>query len=157
GSGTIFEDQNFNRDVNSDLLLNFLKNNYKNMNFGLTLGNNMFQTYYQRLFVQGDGLTVPDFYHISNTQGTTVRGMTAMKRTAAFFGDLKWDYKSILFLDITARNEWSTTLPAKNNSFLYPSVSAGLVFTDLLKMQNNKILPYGKLRASWARVGNDAP
>jgi outer membrane receptor protein involved in Fe transport len=65
-------------------------------------------------------------------------------------------FKDMLFLNVTARNEWSSTLPLNNNSFFYPSVSLGFEFTELLPGLRN-VLSYGKLRTSWAQAGNTAP
>ena len=60
-------------------------------------------------------------------------------------------------MNVTGRNEMSSTLPKDKNTFFYPSASLGFVFTEALNMSSNKILPYGKIRASWASVGKDAP
>src|SRR5690606_23982035 len=62
-------------------------------------------------------------------------------------------FKNFLYLDVTARNDWSSTLPEENNSYFYPSVSTSFVFSEL--MPANNVLSFGKLRASWAQVGND--
>ena len=62
--------------------------------------------------------------------------------------------KTLLYLTATGRNDWSSTLPVENNSYFYPSVSGSFVFTQLLP--RNNILSFGKVRASWARVGKDA-
>jgi hypothetical protein len=56
-------------------------------------------------------------------------------------------------MDVTGRNDWSSTLPENNNSYFYPSVSAGLIFSELVEVPG---LEYGKLRTGWAQVGNDA-
>src|SRR5262245_49420026 len=66
------------------------------------------------------------------------------------------DYKDWAFLNLTGRNDWSSTLPTQNNSYFYPSASLGIVFTDALQL-SSKWLQYGKLRLSIAKVGNDAP
>ncbi|GJM64066.1 SusC/RagA family TonB-linked outer membrane protein [Persicobacter diffluens] len=68
------------------------------------------------------------------------------------FGSASFGYKGTLFVDGTIRNDWSSTLPSKNNSFFYPSVGTSFIFSELLGTQ--RILNYGKLRASWAEVGN---
>ena len=70
------------------------------------------------------------------------------------FGELRASYKSIAYLTVTGRNDWSSTLPVENRSYFYPSVSGSLVFTELLP--ENDILSFGKIRASWAQVGKDA-
>lgn len=76
------------------------------------------------------------------------------KRLVGAFGEAGVSYKSIAFLTVTGRNDWSSTLPEENWSYFYPSVSGSLVFTELLP--RNNILSFGKVRASWAQVGKDA-
>lgn len=63
-------------------------------------------------------------------------------------------YKDYLFLDLSLRNDWSSTLPTDNNSYLYYSASSSLVFSELLNL-DNKSLSFGKLRVGYAQVGND--
>lgn len=155
-AGRMYEDQHFVRDINSDLLVNMNKSFSDDLKGSLTLGNNMYQENYQRIYVQGDGLTIPEFYHMSNAQSVSVREMTSKYRTAAFFADAKIDYKNMVYLDVTGRNEWSTSLPVAKNNFFYPSANLGLIFTEMLGISDNKVLPYGKFRFSWATVGNDA-
>ena len=70
------------------------------------------------------------------------------------FGEFRASYKSIAYLTVTGRNDWSSTLPIANRSYFYPSVSGSFVFTELLP--KNDILSFGKIRASWAQVGKDA-
>ena len=79
---------------------------------------------------------------------------TTRKRLVGGYGEAGVSYKSIAFLTVTGRNDWSSTLPVENNSYFYPSVSGSFVFTELLP--RNTILSFGKVRASWARVGKDA-
>jgi len=147
-------DNHYSNIINSDLTINFNKELFDDFNANITVGNNIYQSYYQQLFTEGDGFVVPDFYHMSNTSSQFVRESTSLYRTAAFFGDLQFSYKNMLYLGITGRNEWSTTLPVENNSFFYPSVSAGFIFSELPALKGNDILTYGKLRASWAQIAN---
>ena len=79
---------------------------------------------------------------------------TTRKRLVGVYGEFRAAYKNIAYLTVTGRNDWSSTLPKANNSYFYPSVSGSFVFTEL--MPKNNILTFGKLRASWARVGKDA-
>ncbi len=69
------------------------------------------------------------------------------------FGNVSVGYKDFIFVEASIRNDWSSTLPKANNSYLYPSVSAGLVFSELIPQ--NSILSYGKIRAGYAQVGTD--
>lgn len=76
------------------------------------------------------------------------------KRLIGAFGEFRASYKSIAYLTVTGRNDWSSTLPVENRSYFYPSVSASFVFSELIP--ENDILSFGKVRASWAQVGKDA-
>jgi TonB-linked SusC/RagA family outer membrane protein len=105
-------------------------------------------------------------------QGTKfiVRGIHTLKNTAfqsfpfdyyekrrilGVFADVTLGYKDLLFVNVTGRNDWSSTLPVDNRSYFYPSVSASFVFSDAFKLQSD-VFDFGKLRASWAKVGRDA-
>ncbi len=153
--GQISLDHHTNWDLNSDLLIN-IKKSYDVFDFNVNLGQNMFQHYHQQVYNQGDILAQPDFYNMSNAGSLIVREILTKKRTAAFFADLGVSYKGILFLNLTGRNEWSTTLPEGKNSFFFPSASLGFVFTEIPGLDKSKFLSFGKLRASYAHVANDA-
>ena len=154
--GQIFEDQHFYRHVNSDLWVTMSKKFNEDMDGSLMLGNNIYNEYYQRVYTQGDGFNFPEFYHISNTQNVLSRESQSRKRTTALFFDAKFNYGNFLYLNVTGRNEWSSTLPTENRSFFYPSASASFVFTEAFGMDQNSTLPFGKIRVSYAQVGNDA-
>ncbi len=79
---------------------------------------------------------------------------TTRKRLVGVYGEFRASYKNIAYLTVTGRNDWSSTLPKENRSYFYPSVSGSFVFTELLPKSD--ILSFGKIRASWARVGKDA-
>lgn len=79
---------------------------------------------------------------------------TTRKRLIGGYGEAGVSYRNIAYLTVTGRNDWSSTLPVENRSYFYPSVSGSLVFTELIP--KNNILSFGKVRASWARVGKDA-
>ncbi len=75
------------------------------------------------------------------------------KRINSVYGSVSLGYQKTYFLDVTSRNDWSSTLPAANNSYFYPSVGGTILFSEFIP--RNKILTFGKIRASYARVGND--
>ena len=150
------EDHHFNNDINSDLTINFTKELFTDFSTNITVGQNMFQSSYQQLYTQGTGFVVPDFYHISNTSSQLVRESISKYRTAALYADVQFSFRSMVYLDLTGRNEWSTTLPEANNSFFFPSASLGFIFTELPVLKGNKILSFGKLRASYAEIANHA-
>ena len=150
------EDHHFNNDLNSDLTINYTKELFTDFSTNITVGQNMFQSSYQQLYTQGTGFVVPDFYHISNTSSQLVRESISKYRTAALYADVQFSYRSMVYLGFTGRNEWSTTLPEANNSFFFPSASIGFIFTELPVLKGNKILSFGKLRASYAEIANHA-
>lgn len=89
-----------------------------------------------------------------NTANKFFTDGTTRKRLIGAYGEFGISYKSIAFITATGRNDWSSTLPVENRSYFYPSLSGSLVFSELLPQ--NKILSFGKIRASWAQVGKDA-
>lgn len=142
--------------LNSDLLLSYTQNLGDNFDLKLTVGNNLYSTYFKSLYGDAKGLQIADFYQLSNSPTNTVTHGSSAYRTAAFFGDLSLAYKNILYLGMTGRNDWSTTMPKANISAFYPSISLGFVFTELGSLKENNVLTYGKLRASAARTANIA-
>ncbi|HEX6941100.1 MAG TPA: SusC/RagA family TonB-linked outer membrane protein [Longimicrobiales bacterium] len=100
-------------------------------------------------------LVVPGIYSLQNAGSTPdVSDQLLRKRVNSLYGAVSFNYKGFFNVDVTGRNDWSSTLPEGNNSFFYPSVSSALVFTDAFGIQSS-ILSSGKVRASWTRVGND--
>ncbi len=151
--------QNFisNTDMNQDLLLSVSRNITDNFGFSGTVGGNIFQTDYNRHRSIGSTLSAPGWYHINNATDITSAQFINRKKLYGVYGTFDFNYSDYLFLNLTGRNDWSSTLPADNNTFQSYSASLGFAFTDLLGMQSNPIMPYGKLRASYGVVGNDAP
>ncbi|SDL48621.1 TonB-linked outer membrane protein, SusC/RagA family [Pedobacter sp. ok626] len=104
----------------------------------------------------GTGFIVPDIYSVNNIPATnliTAEGLRKRQRYAVY-GDFKLDYKNMLSFGITGRNDWSSTLPINARSFYSPSFSGSFTFSELFE---NKDSWFGKLRASYAKVGKDAP
>ncbi|WP_321371587.1 SusC/RagA family TonB-linked outer membrane protein [uncultured Draconibacterium sp.] len=155
-SGYMDEYMNYNGIFNSDLLLNFQKDITDDLNVKVTLGNNMFSTYSKYIYGDADGLEIDDFYQLSNSSSNTVSTGIYNYRTIAVFGDVQMAYKNMLYLGITGRNDWSTTMPEANISAFYPSLSLGFVFTEFDVFEGNDFLTYGKLRGSVARTANIA-
>lgn len=107
----------------------------------------------------GFNFVIPEFYSFENIvdANETLNITSAKKRLFGLYGELRAGYKNMLFLNVTGRNDWTSTLPVANRSYYYPSVGGSFVFTELLKDNASfSWLNFGKLRASWARVGKDA-
>jgi outer membrane receptor protein involved in Fe transport len=157
-----YYEANYNvMDITNDLMITAKKNFTNGINASLLLGHNVRFRKINTLEAQTNdagGLVIPGFYNLSNSNGPIASfNSLSERRLVGVYADLNVSYQNFLSLEVTARNDWSSTLPAQNNSFFYPSVSGAFVFSELLK--NSRVadwLPYGKLRASWAQVGNDA-
>lgn len=103
---------------------------------------------------------VPDFYSYANATDNNKKFQhsATKKRLVGVFGEVRLDWKNTVFLSVTGRNDWTSTLPVENRSYVYPSVSGSFVFSQLLKdtgVMSDDILSFGKIRASWAKVGKD--
>lgn len=142
-------------EINSDAILTADRALTEDLRLTLKVGNNINQRKNAETMVRGEGYTIPGFDDISNTQNFYPFRDSNLSRIVGVFGDAQFDYDNQLFLTITGRNDWSSTLPENNRSFFYPSVSLGYVFSEMLNLDNS-LFNYGKLRASWAQVGKDA-
>lgn len=101
---------------------------------------------------------VDNFYSFENIAAANKQFAVnnTKKRLFGLYGELRASYKNMLFLNVTGRNDWTSTLPVDNRSYFYPSIGGSFVFTELMKDSRPDWLDFGKLRASWARVGKDA-
>ncbi|MBB2145114.1 SusC/RagA family TonB-linked outer membrane protein [Pedobacter sp. LMG 31464] len=125
----------------------------------LTLGGNLMSQKNTSIGSSVGALTVPDLFSVNNgTSSPSVTEGYSQKAINSVYGSVGLNYDGYLFVDGTFRNDWSSTLSPANRSFFYPSVSVSYVFTEMFSRMN-KTLPswisYGKLRASYASVGND--
>jgi TonB-linked SusC/RagA family outer membrane protein len=100
-------------------------------------------------------LVIPGVYTLANSDGQPFTALAVShKKVNSLYGSANFSFKDWLNVDVTGRNDWSSALPKHANSLFYPSIGAAFVFTDALRLQS-RWLSYGKVRASWTRVGND--
>jgi hypothetical protein len=154
-NGTFWKQYQIVSETNADLILTAKKDLTPEISSFFTLGSNYRSSYDQYSTVSGVNLVIPNFYSTSNIEGTPSVSFTEYKKKSnSVFASANLGYKNFLFLDLTYRTDWSSTLPKSNWQYHYPSVNLGFIFTDALKM-DSKILTYGKLRAGYAVVGSD--
>jgi TonB-linked SusC/RagA family outer membrane protein len=156
GTGSVRELERDNEILSSDFFINIDKNITPKLTVLGTFGNSIRKDITRGLEGSGTGLLNEGLYSLNNLEIKRLTSSTSRRNIVGVFGDVKLDYNGIAYLGVTGRNDWSSTLPEKNNSFFYPSVSAGLIFSELLPF-SRKVFSFGKLRASWAQVGYDAP
>ncbi|TKT88097.1 SusC/RagA family TonB-linked outer membrane protein [Dyadobacter frigoris] len=144
-----------NEERNADFLLTY-NNTTKNGDFGINVsaGGNRFDNNGHSEDVAAPQLLIPGVYSIGNT-GTALTGSSNKfkKRINSLYGTANLNYKDYVYLDVTARNDWSSTLPAGNNSYFYPSVSVNGNLKSIFNLP--EVFSQVQLRGSWAKVGND--
>ncbi len=161
GAGGYSIDQFNVTELVHDLMVTATHRFTEDIEGSLMIGNNIRQRQTNSLSTgtnASGGLVVPGWYNLNNSNGPVNVSADALtkRRLIGLYADLNLSYKNMVYLEGTARNDWSSTLPKANNSFFYPSVSGSFVFTELLKNSSiTDILSYGKVRSSWAKVGND--
>ncbi|WP_276088990.1 SusC/RagA family TonB-linked outer membrane protein [Pedobacter sp. JY14-1] len=147
-------------ETNFSALLSGRKDNLiDKLGGAFSLGGNLMNQKNNILGANSGELVVPDLFLLNNGKNNpTVSQVSANKKINSVYGTLQINWDGYLFLDGTLRNDWSSALAAGNRSYLYPSVSASYVFSEMLTRMG-KTLPswftYGKVRASFATVGND--
>jgi TonB-linked SusC/RagA family outer membrane protein len=159
GLGSMLEQDYRKQEIESNLIFS-LTPKLRNSNFSLTgtLGYNVNQRTINSTAFKGTEIVVPRIYSLSNTKTVlSDKDNTYLdkRRLWGLFGEATAGYRGFAYLTLTGRNDWSSTLPTDKNSYFYPSISGSVVFTDALKM-NWGPLDFGKIRASWAKVGKDA-
>ncbi|WP_437920394.1 SusC/RagA family TonB-linked outer membrane protein [Sphingobacterium sp. LRF_L2] len=133
-------------------------------NFGLTLnaGGSTFKRDIQNAYMSTDGLVVPYIYNMNNSQGpliyyvegdTKSQNYLTEKVVRSAYGSLNFDVFKSTYINFSARNDWSSTLPVQNASYFYPSVSVSSILSDYFKLGNG--VDYWKIYGSWASVSND--
>jgi TonB-linked SusC/RagA family outer membrane protein len=149
-------DKLFFMERNSDFLLSYDKELNSDWKIKVSAGGNQMRQLQESFTNTAGQLSIPGLYNLGNSAiplvGTQFDSKYAIN---SLYGYGQVAYKNAIFLDVTARNDWSSSLPAANNSYFYPSVSLSGVFSDFLKLPAKSALSYGKVRMSWARVGND--
>jgi ferric enterobactin receptor len=154
-NGRLSKDQVNYTYVTTTFLTNFHKS-IKDFDTHLIVGTSSddFNTNVQNLW--GWNFTTPGTISLNSIDlaNKQFSDNTIRRRLIGVYAEVGVSYKDLIYLTATGRNDWSSTLPVENQSYFYPSISGSFVFTQLLP--RNSILSFGKLRASWARVGKDA-
>ncbi len=157
GEGSFTERWVNYRSLNHDFLLTAEKSLSSDIDVNVNLGGNYYDYFVDYQSSTINGLAVPDFFSLNNAKypaETNVGSTKREKRIHSLYGSAQFNYKTWYYLELTARNDWSSTLPLNNNSYFYPSLNTSFVFSDAFNM-DTKVLSFGKLRFSYAFVGND--
>jgi len=150
----------FQQETNTDMLMSF--NDYffdDKLSLNASIGANYLYRYNNDItnstIPGAGGLIIPNLYTVSNIDPLSLNYESAYYKKVIYsvYGTVSLGYKNMLYLDLTARNDWSSTLPKDNRSYFYPSVSLSALLNTMLDMSNN--INMLKIRGGWAQVGND--
>lgn len=147
-----YNTQRTNQEFNADLILNFNKM-FGDFSVTANLGTATMNIKFNYLTGSSGLLNLPGLIALSNGQNQTVEEYRRKKQVNSVFGNAQVGYKGMVYLDVTGRNDWSSTLPSDNWSYFYPSVSLSAIISEMVSLPSQ--ISYLKIRGSWAKVGND--
>jgi TonB-linked SusC/RagA family outer membrane protein len=143
------------REINQDFMVTFNKP-IDDFNINALVGFNGNERRYSYLYGAVENLTIPTFFDITNSSEIPVVEQYQWKRRLMrLYGQAELAWKNMVYLTVSASNDWSSTLPEGNRSFFYPGVTASWIFSEMLK-ESAPWISFGKLRAAWGKTGNDA-
>jgi len=143
-------------NLNTEAILNYTKKNiYNNFSLNALVGVNSRTSERDETRFEGSNFVLDDFYSISNLSTLTYTYPYGKTKTNSVYGAVDLDYKNIVFLNFTGRQDWFSTLSKDNNSVFYPSVGTSVILSDIVKMP--EWISFTKLRTSWAQVGGATP
>lgn len=153
--GSASQTMNRRMELNHDIMLNY-DTKINDFSINVLAGFNGNERSSRGLGAGVEKLTIPTWYDLSNsTSAPSVSQSTSKRRLLGAYAQFEGSYKDIFFLTLSARNDWSSTLPKENRSFFYPGVTGSFVFSELMEDKEDW-LDLGKIRASWGKTGNDA-
>ena len=141
-----------NRMYNFEMLALY-NNTWGDFDFNATLGASLYKVNNETTINTAQDMKVRDVVALMSFNETSVEQNFYRKQINSIYGAVNVGWKHLVYLDATLRGDRSSTLPLSNNTYIYPSFSGSFVFSELIK--NHNLLPYGKLRVSWAQVGSD--
>jgi TonB-linked SusC/RagA family outer membrane protein len=150
GAGQLNKSNTNYMQVYSDLMLKYSKR-FGDFDFGAMAGYNYWYAETRYNFMRGSTLTVPNVYNLGVASSHYASNSNTFNRTQALFGEINLSYKSFIYLNLTGRNDWSTTFGKTNNSFFYPNANLSWIFSE--HIEPNNILTYGKLRLAASKAG----
>lgn len=154
-AGDYSEGSLFFMETNSDILLQARHKFSDNFSLSGNIGGNLMNQTYEDEFAKAERLAIPHFYNVNFGEERPVFSSSRSRKVLnSVYGSAQLAYKTWAYLDLTARNDWSSSLPRENNSYFYPSANLSFVWSEALGIESEK-LNFGKLRLSAAGVGND--
>ncbi len=152
--GNYREDNVYFNERNSDFLLTYSETKLSDWSYSAAVGGNLMSQENRFMQLVVPELLIPGIYNFTNTAVALQNEQyNARKKINSLYGFGQVGYKNVLFLDVTGRNDWSSTLPIDNNSYFYPSVTLSAIISDMIQMPGPISLV--KVRGAYAEVGNE--
>lgn len=155
GLGQITNDRYTTQELESNFNITYKQKFQEDFDLRVTVGHNVNQRNTLRADQQGNKMIFKDIYNVGNTEEQSAGESLTKRRLWALYLDALLGYRNYAFLNLSLRNDHSSTLPVEHRSYYYPAITGSFVFTDAFDM-NRDILNFGKIRLAWGRVGNDA-
>ena len=149
-TGQVNFDNITNNQIYTDLIFTGNAKLLPSVGFNYTAGGNITTRKFNQNFSRGYNLSVPGFYDLTNASDLYASSFAENQYTSALFGQLDFDFRDMLYLSLTGRNEWSSTFGESKNNFFYPSASLSWVFSELVQPD---WLSFGKLRYAYSQAG----
>ncbi|GHT54797.1 SusC/RagA family TonB-linked outer membrane protein [Bacteroidia bacterium] len=152
--GNVYARYSRGYEINNDFMGNYVKN-FDKISLNAIAGVNVNERALSYMYGQADKLSFNGFWDLSN--GASWSSLTEdqwKRRMVGLFGDVTLGYDDMVYLELSARNDWSSTLPKERRNYFYPGATLSWIFTNVLP--KNDILSFGKVRLAYGKTGRDA-
>lgn len=153
-SGTFSIERYFAEEINMELFADYTTELGKDFKLNALVGTAVRKNRSEITTSNAGGLDLPDLFAMNNGRAVTAGNFLSRQEIQSLFGSAQLGYKDVLFLDVTGRNDWASTLPAENRSYFYPSISVSAIISELVKLPD--WWNFAKIRSSYAFVGKEA-
>ncbi|MDO4195628.1 MAG: SusC/RagA family TonB-linked outer membrane protein [Prevotellaceae bacterium] len=156
-TGEVYQRTERRREIDQNLMLNYSHKFFDKLDVNATLGLNGNERRYKYFSADVTNLTIPTYFNLTNSsEKPTVAQYESLRRLIGVYGQVELGYDDWAYITLTARNDWSSTLPKGNRSFFYPGITGSFIFTKFLNPDLKKYITFGKARIAWGKTGNDA-
>lgn len=138
---------------NFEGLIGINKDFNENFSLAVNLGGNLMAQHRYTTSITGLGFVIPQLHVVNNTSTRNTTTQVYDKKINSIFGTMELGYKNVLFLNLTGRNDWFSTLSPESNNYFYPSAGLSFVLSDAIELP--EAISFGKLRVAYASVGGD--
>ncbi|WP_162428637.1 SusC/RagA family TonB-linked outer membrane protein [Pontibacter pudoricolor] len=157
GTGGIYDQSFLSRNINSNFILSGNHKISSDIDLSFNVGNEIVQSSSKDVTVVGKTLGIRDLKNISNASNITSSANSSLRRLVGVFADVTVGYKEFVTLNLTGRNDFSSTFGESENSYFYPSVAVSFIPTEAFPSLKNNVIEFAKVTANYAKVGKEAP